>query len=485
MSSRPRILFAMSHAGFFRNFERTVDHLTEAGFDVDLVFSKRHKAITIDDYPSLKDGKYRVVPVDFGKDRQMKRTYRRRVYRDVLFYSRAEFRDASSLRDRFTDHQKGHISRPLYRLMLKAFEMLPADLRSRLDDRFEKIEARTPPHEAALQVIDDTKPDIVVVTPLVHFFTHEVEFVKAAKLRGIHTVLAVASWDNLTNKGVVKAKPDSVAAWNEAMAQEAVTLHGFAREDIVITGATVFDWWYDKGDIWDRERFYREVGLPAVLSREDAATLLYLCSSVSIASGSEVELVEKWVNAVRNATDPRIRNARIVVRLHPMNRAPWEAKLAEIANQAPEERDYTIFPANVLHPTSAEQQAYFLNSVHYADAIVGLNTSAMIEAAIMSKPVLTFKGHGAENSQMKNLHFQHLVRSGCVRLSDDLPNHVKEIGKVLGETDKVAAACRDFVSRFVRPRGLDKETAKCLAEEIAAFAVLNGQASDDRKGGEA
>src|SRR5918911_248558 len=79
-------------------------------------------------------------------------------------------------------------------------------------------------------------PGAVRFTPLLEPGSVQVEFERAANRMGIPTCLCVASWDNLTNKGLIHELPDLVTVWNEPQREEAVRLHGVPEERIVITG---------------------------------------------------------------------------------------------------------------------------------------------------------------------------------------------------------------------------------------------------------
>ena len=47
-------------------------------------------------------------------------------------------------------------------------------------------------------------PDVLLVTPLVDIGSDQVDYVKAARRLGIRSALPVLSWDNLTNKGLIR-----------------------------------------------------------------------------------------------------------------------------------------------------------------------------------------------------------------------------------------------------------------------------------------
>ena len=147
----------------------------------------------------------------------------------MLFYAGPHFSGATHLKLRFADHQKQTITASSYRRIDAVLKRLPGNGRKVLDRLFQLVEHSTKAHSTALEVIEEIAPDVVVVSPMVHFFTPELEYVKAAKAAGIPSVLAVASWDNLTNKGKMKVMPDVVAVWNDAMARKLAAFTGCRR----------------------------------------------------------------------------------------------------------------------------------------------------------------------------------------------------------------------------------------------------------------
>src|SRR6185436_15012933 len=117
----------------------------------------------------------------------------------------------------------------------------------------------------------------------------------SARALGIRTALCVASWDNLTNKGLIHGDVDLVTVWNDAMKQEAVAFHGIAPARVAVTGAQPFDHWFEWSPRTTREEFCRRVGLPA-----GKPYILYLCSSGFIAP-QESPFVKNWVAQIRQS----------------------------------------------------------------------------------------------------------------------------------------------------------------------------------------
>ena len=83
-------------------------------------------------------------------------------------------------------------------------------------------------------------------------------------------------------------------------------MHGCAPDQVVATGAPVYDQWFARAPSTTRDEFCAKTGL-----RADRPFFLYLCSSQFIAP-DESEFVAEWVAAVRSAPDPRVRDAGIL-----------------------------------------------------------------------------------------------------------------------------------------------------------------------------
>ena len=117
----------------------------------------------------------------------------------------------------------------------------------------------------------------------------------------------------------------------------------------------------------------------------------------------------------------------------------------------------------------------------HSAAVVGVNTTAMIEAAILGKSVLTVLNarlHPGEHAPLP------LPAGGERRLP---PGRAVARGArrsargVLGEDDGGSRARRRFVESFVRPHGLDRPAAPILADAIEGLAGVRARpAARDR-----
>ena len=234
----------------------------------------------------------------------------------------------------------------------------------------------------------------MLVTPLIHFATPQVEFLRAAKALGIRTGLCVHSWDNLTNKGLIHERPDLVTVWNVAQRDEAIELHNVPADRIVVAGAHADDHWFEWQPSEDGNAFRARTGLPP--SRR---FLLYLCASSSIAP-DERDFVFEWLRRLREHPDARVRELGVLIRPHPVAAGPWAEANVESFGAC------VIYPRGGADPTDASSRATYFDSLHHSSAVVGVNTSAMIEGAIVGRPVFTIRGN--DFAQDGTLHYRYL-----------------------------------------------------------------------------
>jgi hypothetical protein len=257
----------------------------------------------------------------------------------------------------------------------------------------------------------------------------------------------------------MRVQPDAVILWNEAQKREAIEYHGMRPDSVVVTGAQPFDRWFERRPSTSREEFCARVGLPA-----DRPFVLYTCSSSFISiSPAELEFVRRWIAAVRG--NPALGDVPILIRPHPYNFAAWETATF------PDQPAVRVWPSKQYNPMDEESRSGFFDSLYHSAAIVGINTSAMIEAAILGKPVLSLVAPEFSHTQEGTLHFHYLLpeNGGFLRMATTLPQHVDQLAHVLSHQDEAREETRRFISSFIRPRGLDTRCTPLVADAIEAL----------------
>ena len=298
-------------------------------------------------------------------------------------------------------------------------------------------------------------PDAVIITPLLELGSPQMDHLAAARALGIKTVLAVASWDHLSSKALIRNLPDLIVVWNEIQKQEAIQMHGVPAERVVVTGAHCYDQWFGRSASRSRESFCSRVGL-----RSDRPFIVYLCSSLFRNTANEPAFVERWVEAIRTSSDPRLRDIGILIRPHPARLDEWkQVDLSGFKNIA--------FWGD--HPVDEEAKSDYFDSMYYSAAVVGLNTSAFLEAAVVERPVHTvLDPEISKDNQEGTIHFHYLlnVNGGLLRVARTLDEHVQLLAESLAPEGVGDMKAHRFVEGFIRPFGAMEPATPRFADAI-------------------
>ena len=319
-----------------------------------------------------------------------------------------------------------------------------------LEELLASLEMQLEPDPSIVRLIESYRPDSILVTPLIRPRTHQTEIVKAARILGIPTGFLAYSWDSLTNKGRLHAEPDRIYVWNEVHRREAVDLHGVEPDRVVVVGAAQWDRFFTLTPTATRDEFCGRHGFDPALP-----IVLYLGSTKTVCR-HEPPVIERWVEALR-AGPAAVRDASVLIRSHP-GVSGWRKKAIERVPRGP--------GVSLSEPAAKGGQSLF-DDLHHAAVVVGLNTSAQIEASILEKPVYTFSAGSVAPGQEGTLHFYNLLEEhgGVVKFGKTLDEHVHQLdGGLAGDYDR--AAFRRFCESRVRPRGLDRPVSPILADEI-------------------
>jgi hypothetical protein len=305
------------------------------------------------------------------------------------------------------------------------------------------------------------RPDAVLVTPVIEFASTQVEYVKSARQAGIPSGVAIASWDNLTGKGLIRVLPDRVYVWNDVQVREAVELHGVPGDRVIATGAAKFDEWFERRPQWSRAELAERAGLDP-----DRPYVLYVCSSAFIAP-DEVGFVRSWIERLRADERPVLRELGVLVRPHPQNAAQWRD--ADLAVDG-----VAVWPRGGAQPDAGDARAEFFESLAHSAAVVGINTSALLEAAILGKSVLVPLVPQFAGTQQGTLHFRYLLHEngGFLHVASTLDEHADQLTDAVEHGDDHAEQTRRFVESFLRPHGLDKPAAPILERELERLALV-------------
>jgi hypothetical protein len=470
-----KILFSLLHPGYLRHYGQPIRLLAARGHRVHVALGRLEK--DPGDFRLIEElaRDCPTVTYDLAAARRRRDGWRRlawlvRALTDLARYGDPRFAAAPALRQRIADklHWRldysrlpGPLKAPLHRAVDRHSAGADATRARRTIGRLKRLEAAIPTSSRVNRYVAARAPDAVLASPVIEFASSQIEYLKSARRLGIRTGICVASWDNLTGKGLLRFVPDRVFVWNDVQAAELEEMHGIPADRIVRTGAQRFDEWFDRTPTADGHAFRAKVGLdPSV------PYVLYLCSSPFIAP-DEVGFVRRWAAAIRASSLPLAGDLGLLVRPHPQNGRQWQAvDLAELGNAA-------IWPPEGAQPDAGEARADYFDSLAHSACVVGINTSGLIEAAIVGKSTLTVLDPGFAGTQEGTLHFQYLrwENGGPLRVARDLSEHLAQLEQALAHGPEDSRQVARFVERFCRPQGLDRAAAPLVAAGIETLAA--------------
>ncbi len=453
-----KVLFLARHASYLRNFESAVAGLAEGGHDI-VLSVERDEAMggwemlerLAARYPKrITLGRTPRRPQDGWQDSARNL----RLGLDYLRYLDPLYRRAPYLRARAADRAPevivGAMDRPLARLR-------PA--RVGLAALLRWLERGVPRSPAIDEFLRAQAPDVVLLTPLIDLGSPQIDYLESAKALGLRTALCVTSWDHLSTKALIRTVPDLITVWNKTQKREAVKYHGVPPDRVAVTGAHAYDHWFTWQPTRTREEFCARVGLPA-----DRPFLLYVASSLFRGTADETVFAEKWIREVRESPYPELRRAGILIRPHPGRMDDWKRINT---GRIP----YVSLWGE--HPIHDEAKADYYDSMYYSAAVVGLNTSAFLEAAILGKSIFTvLLPKYSRDNQEGTLHFQYLVdeRTGVLHVAHSFEEHTAQLDEALRARVEPDPWSRRFVEHFIRPFGLDVPATPRFVKAIEALA---------------
>jgi hypothetical protein len=119
-------------------------------------------------------------------------------------------------------------------------------------------------------------------------------------------------------------------------------------------------------------------------------------------------------------------------------------------------------------PIDDASKSDYFESLFYSQAIVGLNTSAFLEGAVVGRPVHTILLPEYHENQEGTLHFHYLfkVGGGVLQGARSFEEHWRQLGRSLRQPADQSRANASFVRAFIRPHGLDQPATSVFCDVV-------------------
>jgi hypothetical protein len=448
-----RLLFSALHFAYFRNFESVLETLAAQGHYIHLAADEAEtfggQALVerlAGSYPRVTYGS---VP-SAADEPWMPFAQKVRYALDYVRFCAPRYADVPKLRVRNVERTPRVV-----RWLMKGLGVSP------MAATLKWLERSMPRSTAMRAWLEALAPDAVILTSLTFSRSSAVEQLKAARGLGIPAAAAIMSWDHLSSKALLHIAPDRTFVWNEVQKREAVEMHGLPPESIVVSGAQCYDQWFNRRPSRTRETFCADMGLDPA-----RPFVLYVCSAMSpVPTPVEPLFVKDWVTALRTSADPTLRDVGVLIRPHPERLKEWTDVSVEGLENV------------VVHggtPIDSTSKADYFDALIFSHAVVGLCTSAFLEAAIAGRPVLTLLLPAYRMHQDGMAHFRYLldVEGGLLHAAPDMSAHLRDLSGVLSRSGDREERNVRFLTAFLRPQGLGAPATPAIVSAIEQLAAL-------------
>lgn len=231
--------------------------------------------------------------------------------------------------------------------------------------------------EKFTDLISKYSPELIFATDV--FNDDDVRLLHAAKKANVLTTGMVRSWDNITTKGLFRAKPDKLAVHNEIIKKEAVRHCDMRAEDVPVVGLPQFDIYFQPSKL-SREEFFRKLGL-------DPAKKLIMFSPF----GNRFwDLDWQILEILKNS------GHQILARMTPQD-------LVDLSKFQTAPNVYVDHPGQRFHEEKArdaelgkEDLQWLSDSLYYSDLVVTCGATLGLDALAFDKPVIMVGFDGLE-----------------------------------------------------------------------------------------
>jgi hypothetical protein len=103
-------------------------------------------------------------------------------------------------------------------------------------------------------------------------------------------------------------------------------------------------------------------------------------------------------------------------------------------------------------PTDEAARTDYFESLYYSSAVVGITTSAFLEAAVVGRPVMSFFSEDLRQEHEESLHFRHLMdaQHGVLTMAGSLDEHRAHWRPIRGRTTRRSSGAATEVRQRLR-----------------------------------
>jgi hypothetical protein len=299
--------------------------------------------------------------------------------------------------------------------------------------------------------ISDLNIDAVfTVTP---FHQQEDLLLRACKMLGKKMITSILSFDNITKRGWIPVAYDAYMVWNKYNAQELKRIYPEAiNNNIYITGAAQFDFYYNSSYVLPREEWLRETGLEKVKGK----IILYAGGPAAIFR-NETQYVKDLSEAINKGVLPR--DAVILFRCHPIDQIErWTTALADRENVVFESswtgKDKMV-NANITNGDIVK----LCSTLAHTDVHINFCSTMTVDGSAYGKPQIAPFYDDADKKNENRLrkiyyqeHFLPIIHTGGLALAHSKNELVRLVNEALDVPEKFTGKSKKILEEIITYR---------------------------------
>lgn len=320
-------------------------------------------------------------------------------------------------------------------------------------------------------LFDKYRPVLVVAANPGLVFS-EVPMLRTARRRGVRSMAIDSSWDNYTNKLIPVRQVDRLVVWNDLMKEQAVTLHGYARDAVRVAGAPQFDPHFRVRT--PRLEFFSRIGA------DPSRRLIALTTTPRSLYRHHDHVLRALVAAME---DGRLQNVQVLVRLHPRDEFDAYREFTSLPHVIVEKpfRDSVAVADGLAIDVMPEHQRHLGDTLCHADVVVNVASTISVEACIFDTPVVNICFDGPDESPYVKsarryysfTHYVNVTSRNAVRVAQSPRELVDAVAAYLENPGLDAAGRKQVVldqCQFTDGRSAERVVGLVLEELAAASA---------------
>lgn len=297
------------------------------------------------------------------------------------------------------------------------------------------------------------------------FFEVDSIFLLCAKKKGVPSIAMVRSWDNTTNKGLIRAIPDRLIVNNEIIKHEAMKHHDIPEDRIFVGGIPQFDL------AFKRKPTPRAEFLKALHLDPDKKLIVFSPAGQQI-SDTDWQICELLKRGQEEGKIPS--DVQFLIRSHPLDPARLE-NFQPTSNFHIECPGVKFGPKEKVTELKKTDQYHLMDTLAHCDILLNITSTISLDCLPFNCPqiLITFDGWEKRKYIESMRHFQidehfiNLVKSGALAIA----NNPDELYRFINQYLKSPQLHEDERKKVLKAQVWETtgEAGKLIGNELVRF----------------